>query len=223
MHVAAVCHADDPAVRRQSARTQPRRLFQPVQPGQTQHPAGPVKARGGEARVPTRQALRRRGRQFRRRRYRQTRLQLREAARDQTRHHPDLDVRLRAARSVQTLRRLWAAGLRAFGAVLADRLSRRRPGGNRRLVPRSQRRRDGRVRDHRRAAPSRPHRRGPVYRPVAVGGRAGAHGGGPAGVGHQPSRAQAQRQSRPPDGAARDLQEHGQRRPVGFDRGRHRR
>ena len=125
-HAAAVCHAADSAVRRQPARTQPRRLLQPVQPGQAQHPAGSAEARSGQARLPTGQALRRRGRQFRRRRDRQARLQLREAARDQTRHHPDLDVRLRAAWSVQTLRRLWAAGLRALGAVLADRLSGRR-------------------------------------------------------------------------------------------------
>ena len=221
-HFAAVRHADDSAVRRQPARTQPRRLLQPVQPGQAQHPAGPAKARSGQARLPTGQALRCRGRQFRGRRDQQARLQLREALRDQTRHHPDLDVRLRAVRPVPPLCRLRTAGVRALGAILADRLPGRRPLGNRRLVSRPQRRRDGRLRDHRRPAPSRPDRRGPVHRPVAVGGRAGAHGRGPAGVGHQPSRAQAQRQSRPPDGAARDLQEHRQRRPVGFDRGRHR-
>ena len=45
----AVRHPRHPALRRRRARARPRRLLQPVQPGQAQHPPQPAPARGGGA------------------------------------------------------------------------------------------------------------------------------------------------------------------------------
>ena len=66
------------------------------------------------------------------------------------------------------------------------------------------------------------HRRRPVHRSVAVGGRARAHGRRTARVGHEPAGARAQRQPRSLDVAARDVQGARRRRQVGVDRRRHR-
>ena len=62
--------------------------------------------------------------------------------------------------------------------------------------------------DHRRPAPPRPDRRGPVHRSVAVGGRPRAHGRGTARVGHATSASRARNGNHDrAHGAARDLQE----------------
>ena len=184
----AVRHPADAAVRRRRARARACRLLQPVQPGQAQHPARPAQAGGGRSSPTT---------------WSRTATSspttsppasstssgfgYEKLRRHQARHHPDLDVGLRADRPVPLVPRLRPAGVGAVRPVRAHRLRRRRAGRDRRVVPRSQRRADGRLRHHRRPASPRPHRRGPVHRPVAVGGRARAHGRRTARMGHATS------------------------------------
>ena len=69
------------------------------------------------------QAMRRRHGQLLRRRDGQTRPRLRHVARDQTRHHPDLHVGLRADGTVPLLPRLRTPGVGAVRTVLAHGLS----------------------------------------------------------------------------------------------------
>ena len=184
----AVRHPADPAVRRRRARTRSRRLLQPVQPGQAQHPARPAPAaRPSSSAYDLVEHCDVVTDNFSAGVIEKLGLGYDKLRADQARHHPDLHVGLRPDRPVPLVPRLRTAGVGAVRAVRPHRLRRRRAGRDRRLVPRSQRRAHGGLRRHGRAPASGPHRRGSVHRSVPVGGDPRPHGRRTPRLGHASS------------------------------------